>query len=129
MAEIAILEDNALMRRYLADLIGQVGGHATRAFETPAQLLEALADQVAEIVVIDIGLGPQAKLAGAVVDGLAVSRHLKGMTPAPAVVLLTAHAFDGDEARFILESQADLYEPKPIRDEDAFLAKLAGLIV
>jgi CheY-like chemotaxis protein len=51
------------------------------------------------------------------------------MTPAPAVVLLTAHAFDGDEARFILESQADLYEPKPIRDEDAFLAKLAGLIV
>jgi len=128
MADIAILEDNALMRRYLSDLIGQVGGHATQAFETPAQLLEALASRAADGVVVDIGLGPNATLAGEIVDGLAVSRHLKGLTPAPAVMLLTAHAFDGDEARFLDESQADAYEPKPIRDEDAFLAKLARLL-
>lgn len=128
MADIAILEDNALMRRYLADLIGQVGGHATRVFETPAQLVESLEAQAAEIVVVDIGLGSNAKLAGQAVDGLAVSRHLKGQTNPPAVVLLTAHAFDGDEARFLEESQADAYEPKPIRDEDAFLAKLLGLL-
>jgi CheY-like chemotaxis protein len=128
MADIAILEDNALMRRYLADLIGQVGGHATRVFETPTQLVEALASQAADLVVVDIGLGPNAQLAGQGVDGLAVSRHLKGLTPAPAVMLLTAHAFDGDEARFLEESQADAYEPKPIRDEDAFLAKLLRLL-
>jgi CheY-like chemotaxis protein len=128
MAEIAILEDNALMRRYLSDLVGQVGGHATRAFESPAQLLTALAQQAAAIVVVDIGLGPNAKLAGELVDGLAVSRHLKSLKPAPAVVLLTAHAFDGDRDRFLEESQADDYEPKPIRDEDAFLAKLTRLL-
>lgn len=128
MADIAILEDNALMRRYLADLIGQVGGHATRVFESPSQLVDSLASQAAEIVVVDIGLGPNAQLAGQSVDGLAVSRHLKALSNPPAVVLLTAHAFDGDEARFLAESQADAYEPKPIRDEDAFLAKLLGLL-
>lgn len=128
MAEIAILEDNALMRRYLADLVGQVGGHATRVYATPAELVEGLAAQAADLAIVDIGLGAGAKLAGEHVDGLAVSRYLKQLHPAPAVILLTAHAFDGDEARFLAESQADAYEPKPIRDEDAFLAKLLGLL-
>jgi len=128
MADIAILEDNALMRRYLADLIGQVGGHMTRTFESPGELLESLAAQSAQVVVVDIGLGPNAQIDGEHVDGLAVSRHLKTLSPPPAVVLLTAHAFDGDEARFLDESQADGYEAKPIRDEDAFLAKLVRLL-
>lgn len=128
MAEVAILEDNALMRRYLADLIGQVGGHATHACESPTELLGVMEAHAIDGVVVDIGLGPDAKLAGVAVDGLAVSRHLKAQSTPPAVMLLTAHAFDGDEARFLEESQADAYEAKPIRDEDAFLEKLAQIL-
>ena len=128
MAQVALLEDHALMRRYLVDLIGQVGGHEVRAYAEPTELALALEEQPAELVVLDIGLGPTARLHGQRVDGISVCQYLKAQPESPAVVLLTAHAFDGDEVRFLEESGADAYEPKPIRDEDEFLAKLGALL-
>ena len=89
---------------------------------------DGLEDQPAELVVLDIGLGPTARLHGQRVDGIAVCQFLKAQPGAPAVILLTAHAFDGDEVRFLEESGADAYEPKPIRDEDEFLVKLGSLL-
>ena len=128
MAEIAILEDNALMRRYLTDLLGQVGGHSVRAYAEPTEMAFELEQAPAALVVLDIGLGPTARLHGQRVDGIGVCQHFKADANPPAVVLLTAHAFDGDEARFLEQSGADAYEPKPIRDEDAFLAKVSALL-
>lgn len=128
MAEIAVLEDNALMRRYLADLLGQVGGHSVRAYAEPTEMAFELEKAPAQLVVLDIGLGPTARLHGQRVDGIAVCQYLKAQPSPPAVMLLTAHAFDGDEVRFLEESGADAYEPKPIRDEDGFLEKLGSLL-
>lgn len=128
MAEIVILEDNALMRRYLADLLGQVGGHAVRAYAEPTEMAHELETAPADLIVLDIGLGATARLHGQRIDGVGVCQHLKAQPAAPAVILLTAHAFDGDEARFLEQSGADAYEPKPIRDEDGFLGKVAGLL-
>lgn len=127
MASVAVLEDNDLMRRYLADLLGHVGGHAVRTYAEPTALVDALAEQPAALVVLDIGLGATARLDGEPVDGVQVCRRLKAEADAPAVILLTAHAFEDDEARFLEQSGADGYEAKPIRDEDAFLARVAEL--
>jgi len=127
MARLALLEDNNLMRRYLVDLLAHVGGHEVRAFAEPTELLESLKAQAAELVILDVGLG-NAKLDGEAVDGIEVSRRLKASANAPSIMLLTAHAFDGDEQSFLERSGADAYASKPIHNEDEFLMSIGRLL-
>lgn len=129
MLRVGILEDNALMRRYLVDLVGQVGGHEAHAFDEPQALWDAVEQGRLDLVVLDIGLGACATLHGENVDGIEVSRLLKAKRNELPVILLTAHAFESDVEAFLAQSGADAYETKPIRDEDALLARIASLAV
>jgi two-component system, cell cycle response regulator DivK len=124
-----LLEDNALIRRYLCDLLEHVAGYKVLAFECPQALLDRCREQRPDLMLLDIGL-PNAKLDGQPVDGILVCKRMKQEfgSSMPPVVILTAHALAGEEQHILSESCADLYEAKPILDEDAFLARLAGLL-
>lgn len=129
MKPLYVLEDDPLTRRYLEQLIGRVAGWPVKAFADPAALLDVLADAPASALLLDITLRG-ARLEGRPVDGVQLCRRIKAeLGPAaPPVVLLTAHAVEGDRERFLRDAGADSCQSKPIYDEDAFLDVLRALM-
>jgi two-component system, cell cycle response regulator DivK len=129
LTRVFLLEDNALIRRYLCDLLEHVAGYEVQAFDQPQALYDQCRRLQPDLLLLDIGL-PNAELDGRPVDGIMVCKKMKDDfgTAMPPVVILTAHALAGEGPRILAESCADLYEAKPILDEDAFLARLASLL-
>lgn len=124
-----LLEDNALIRRYLCDLLEHVAGYEVQAFADPQALYDQCRKRLPDLMLLDIGL-PHAELDGRPVDGIMVCKTMKEDfgSAMPPVVILTAQALPGEEQRILAESCADLYQAKPILDEDAFLARIAALL-
>ncbi|CUS88417.1 Response regulator receiver domain-containing protein, partial [Candidatus Kryptonium thompsonii] len=63
---------------------------------------------------------------GVQVDGLKLSRMIKEneITSKIPIILATAHAMRGDAERFLEESKADDYIPKPIVDHNLLIEKV-----
>ncbi len=123
-----LVEDDPLIRRYLRDLL-------TRVLEVPVvewregqDVLATVEAEQPPLVLLDITLRG-ALLDGAPTDGLALCRRIKAQLgeAAPPVMLLTAHAVEGDRERFLAESGADDYQAKPIFDENDFLDRMRQL--
>jgi two-component system, cell cycle response regulator DivK len=129
MSTVFLLEDNNLVRRYLTELLRIVGHIDVRPFEAPQPMMDALAQGLPRLMILDINLA-DAKVDGRPVDGLILSRRIKEQwgEQAPVIMLLSAHAMAGDEQRFLDQSLADDYQSKPILDEDAFLGRLDELL-
>lgn len=129
MSTVYLLEDNALVRRYLTELLSIVGNLEVQAFATPQPMMDALAQNIPQLMILDINLA-NAQFKGDAVDGLILSRHIKQQwgAKAPVVMLLSAHAMAGDEQQFLEQSLADDYQSKPILDEDAFLERIGNLL-
>jgi CheY-like chemotaxis protein len=67
---------------------------------------------------------------GKSVDGIKITQMLKG-DPATAklpIILVTAHAMEGDRENFLSESGADDYISKPVVDHQAFVDKIVSLL-
>jgi two-component system cell cycle response regulator DivK len=128
MSPYYIVEDDPLIRRYLNDLLDKVlqvpVAHWTEGEDVVAQVGVARPP----LVLLDITLRG-ALLDGAPTDGLALCRRIKEQygEDAPPVILLTAHAVEGDRERFLEQSGADDYQAKPIFDENEFLDKIRRL--
>lgn len=129
MKPVYVVEDDALIRRYLRDLLERVAGWTVELRDGAGDLVAELRRRPAALVLLDITL-PAARLDGRPADGVVLCRRLKeDLGPAaPPVVLLTAHAVEGDPERFLAASGADAYQAKPIYDEDAFLARCGRLM-
>ncbi|NQU50134.1 MAG: response regulator [Planctomycetes bacterium] len=129
MSTVYVLEDNALVRRYLTELLHIVGKHDVQAFAAPQELMTAMQHKLPQLLILDINLA-DAKLDGEAMDGLILSRRFKESLgeSAPVVMLLSAHALPGDEDDFLQSSLADAYQSKPILDEDQFLQRLTQLL-
>lgn len=125
MKPIYVVEDDGLIRRYLRDLLERVAGWPVAEPERSEDLLRVLRKEPAALVLLDVTL-PGLSLDGKPAGGVELCRRLKRElgSAAPAVVLLTAHAFAGDRERLLAESGADDYQSKPIYDEAEFLDKL-----
>ncbi len=116
MSTVALVEDNA-DNRLLVEAILE-GVHEVRSYAGGAEALAAFAADPPALVLLDISLpgldGP------AVLARLRADPRLAGVP----VIALTAHALDGDRARF-LAAGFDDYVSKPIVDETVLLDKIA----
>ena len=68
---------------------------------------------------------------GQSVDGIQITRLLKS-NPSTAklpIILVTAHAMQGDRENFLSQSGADSYISKPVVDQDAFVEQIRSLLV
>ncbi|RMH01065.1 MAG: response regulator [Planctomycetota bacterium] len=129
MNPIYLVEDDPLIRRYLEDLLEHVLGCPVRSWLPGEDVVATAAENRPPLILLDITLRG-ATLDGAPTDGLQLCRRIKARmgAEAPPVMLLTAHAVEGDRERFLADSGADDYQAKPIFDENDFLARLRGLI-
>ena len=105
-ARILLVEDDDDLRDVLAGAL-LAEGHDVRAVPDGEAALDALAADRHELVLLDLGLGPNGP------DGIGVCRRLRASDLEPFVMVLTAR---GDEADIVLalEAGADDYVRKPV---------------
>jgi CheY-like chemotaxis protein len=67
---------------------------------------------------------------GQAVDGIKITQMLKAdpATAALPVILVTAHAMEGDRENFLKQSGADGYISKPVVDHQAFVNQILATI-
>lgn len=106
--QVALLEDDALLRdRILLPGLANYG-FAVTGMETAAELEQHLQSSVADIVVLDVGL-PDA-------DGFEVARQLRARLPDIGIVMLTGRGETPDRVRGLSQG-ADAYLSKPVEIE------------
>lgn len=106
---VCVVDDEPLARQRLRTLLGDCrdpGGTVVAEAGDAAAALAALAGQRCDVVLLDI------HMPGA--DGLTLAHTLRALTPAPAVVFVTAHAEHAVQA---FELDAVDYLTKPVRLE------------
>ena len=125
---IVVVEDDALIAKYLKYVLERQGGYAVVVTESGDEALALARDASTTAVFVDISLR-NTQLGGRYVDGLELGRTLKADDRASrvAVILATAHAMAGDRERFLKESGADGFIRKPIVDSAELLALVAEL--
>ena len=117
MQTILVVEDNEMNRDMLSRRLQRKGYEILNAANSH-DVVEVLADQSPDLILMDIGLPGK--------DGHQVARELKN-TPATAgipIIALTAHAMVGDREK-ALAAGCDDYDTKPI-DMPRLLAKITA---
>lgn len=102
MASILIIEDDADIRRLVADTLA-AQGHRVEAAEAALPGLQAVVDQRPHLVILDLGLPD--------LDGAELLRMIRAVSKVP-VIVATARGNDGDIVA-TLNAGADDYLVKP----------------
>lgn len=117
--KIAVVEDN-LDNRLLVQAILE-DGYEISEYENGMEVLEGLADDIPDLVLLDISLPGM--------DGTEVLEWVRAqdLLRSLPVIALTAHAMTGDREKY-LEMGFDDYVTKPIVDEDVLLGAIERLL-
>lgn len=129
MRRIVVVEDNALVAKYLAYVLEHEGGYAAVTTESGDETIALAAEAATAAIIVDVSLR-DTRVGSERIDGLELTRRLK-RSPASRhvpVILATAHTMMGDRERFLLESGADGFIAKPITDPRDVLALIAQLV-
>ena len=117
--KIAVIEDNLDNRLLVQAILDD--GYEISEYENGMEVLEGLADDIPDLVLLDISLPGM--------DGTEVLewvRSQEALRNLP-VIALTAHAMSGDREKY-LEMGFDDYVTKPIVDEDVLLGAIERLL-
>ncbi len=125
MPKILIVEDDPMNCLVFSRVLTKRGNFEVRCTEDVDDVLITAQQGAADIILMDIGL-PNSSYAGKSVNGVQITQLLKA-NPTTAhlpVVLVTAFNMPGDRERYLKESGADGYIPKPVVDHEDFVAQV-----
>ncbi len=114
--QVLLAEDDRAVRESLTRALN-LEGYDTRAVSNGAMALDALREQPAELVILDVSMP--------VVDGLTVCRVLRSENNQVPILMLTARTETSDRVAG-LDAGADDYLPKPF-DLDELFARMRAL--
>lgn len=115
--QVLVAEDDRAVREALARALG-LEGYAVRAVSNGAQALDALREQPADLVLLDVSMP--------IVDGLTVCRVLRSERNRVPILMLTARTETSDRVAG-LDAGADDYLAKPF-DLDELFARMRALV-
>ena len=129
MARIVIVEDDALVAKYLKYVLEQDGRDDVVVTESGDEVLAFARDPITVALVVDVSLR-NTQLGGRYVDGLELSRAVKADPGAShvAIIIATAYTMAGDRERFLRESGANAFIRKPITDSREVLSLIAEFV-
>ncbi len=83
----------------------------------------------ADLILMDVSLS-RSVYQGKSVDGIKITQMLKSdpKTANLPVILVTAHAMEGDRENFLKQSGADGYISKPVVDHQLFVDQILALL-
>ena len=122
---VLVVEDDPANALLIETVLSRLGGFAVVVTDDGDEVLRIAAEGGLTAVVMDVSLA-DTRVAGDRVDGVELTRHLRGLPGCRhlPVVLLTAHAMRGDREQLLFSSGANDYVAKPITDQRGFIERL-----
>ncbi|KGF72276.1 chemotaxis protein CheY [Neosynechococcus sphagnicola sy1] len=122
MKTVLLVEDDLINARVFIKILTKRGGLAVKHTENVEEVLQIAHDREVDLVLMDVSLS-HSVYQGKAVDGIKITQMLKSdpTTANLPVILITAHAMEGDREMFLKQSGADDYISKPVIDHQAFV--------
>lgn len=129
MKTVLIVEDDTINARVFSKILTKRGGLLVKHTENVEEVMSIAQNRQADVILMDVSLS-HSLYKGKPVDGIRITQMLKA-DPATAslpVILVTAHAMDGDRENFLQQSGADGYISKPVVDHQKFVDDIVAII-
>ncbi len=129
MKTVLIVEDDLINARVFSKILTKRGGLAVKHTENVEEVIQIAQAREADIILMDVSLSRSVYL-GKAVDGIKITQMLKAdpKTAELPIILVTAHAMEGDRESFLKQSGADAYISKPVVDHQAFVDQIVALL-
>jgi two-component system, cell cycle response regulator DivK len=129
MKTVLIVEDDLGNARVFSKILTKRGGLAVKHTENVEEVMQIAQAREVDIILMDVSLS-RSVYQGKSVDGIKITQMLKDdpITASLPIVLVTAHAMEGDRENFLRQSGADDYISKPIVDHQAFVDQILALL-
>lgn len=129
MKTVLIVEDDPINARVFSKILTKRGGLAVKHTEDVEEVLQIAQSGEADVILMDVSLS-RSSYQGKPVDGIKITQMLKGdpVTSNLPVILVTAHAMQGDRENFLKQSGADAYISKPVIDHQGFVDQIMKLL-
>lgn len=129
MTTVLIVEDDPINLRVFSKILTKRGGLQVIGTEIVEEVLQYAQSGTIDVILMDVALA-NSSYQGKSVDGIRITQMLKAdaKTAHLPVILVTAHAMEGDRENFIQQSGADGYISKPVVDHKAFIEQIVSLV-
>jgi two-component system, cell cycle response regulator DivK len=129
MKTVLLVEDDLVNARVFSKILTKRGGLAVKHTEDVEEVITIARSGAVDVVLMDVSLA-HSMYQGKPMDGIKITQLLKA-DPATAklpVILVTAHAMEGDRENFLSQSGADGYISKPVIDHQEFVDQIKATI-
>ncbi|MFZ4639951.1 MAG: response regulator [Nodosilinea sp.] len=122
---VLIVEDDLVNARVFSKILTKRGGLAVKHTEDVEEVIAIARGGEVDVILMDVSLS-RSMYKGQSMDGIKITRLLKDdlETRHLPVILVTAHAMQGDREVFLSESGADGYISKPVVDHEQFVNQI-----
>ena len=129
MKTVLIVEDDMINARVFSKILTKRGGLAVKHTENVEEVIQIAESGEIDVILMDVSLS-HSVYQGKPVDGIRITQMLKANsnTAGLPIILVTAHAMDGDRENFLQQSGADGYISKPIVDHQKFVDDVKAMI-
>ncbi|MBO1058449.1 MAG: response regulator [Dolichospermum sp. JUN01] len=129
MKTVLIVEDDLINARVFSKILSKRGGLGVKHTENVEEVMEIAQAREIDLILMDVSLS-RSVYQGKSVDGIKITQMLKSnpQTANLPVILVTAHAMEGDRENFLNQSGADAYISKPVVDHQLFINKIMALL-
>lgn len=129
MKTVLIVEDDLINARVFSKILTKRGGLDVKHTENVDEVMKIAQAGEADIILMDVSLS-HSMYQGKPVDGIKIAQMLKAdpQTAYLPIILVTAHAMEGDRENFLKQSGADDYISKPVVDHQQFVDQIVALL-
>ncbi|MDJ0746933.1 MAG: response regulator [Xenococcaceae cyanobacterium MO_167.B27] len=129
MTTVLIVEDDPINFRVFSKILTKRGGLDVKGTEDVEEVLKFAQSGEIDVILMDVSLA-NSVYQGNPVDGIKITQMLKSNpeTASLPVILVTAHAMQGDRETFLKQSGADGYISKPVVDHQQFIQQIVSLV-
>ena len=129
MTTVLIVEDDPINFRVFSKILTKRGGLEVRGTENVLEVLEIAKSGTIDVILMDVSLS-NSVYEGKPVDGIKITQMLKGdpQTASLPIILVTAHAMQGDRESLLQQRGADSYITKPVVDHQQFIDQIVSLV-
>lgn len=122
---VLIVEDDLVNARVFSKILTKRGGLAVKHTEDVEEVIAIARRGEVDVILMDVSLS-HSRYQGQSMDGIKITRLLKAdpQTTHLPIILVTAHAMQGDREFFLRESGADGYISKPVVDHGEFVNQI-----
>jgi CheY-like chemotaxis protein len=129
MKTVLIVDDDLINARVFSKILTKRGGLSVKHTENVEEILKIALSGAADLILMDVSLSRSVYQSKSV-DGIKITQMLKSdpQTAKLPVILVTAHAMEGDRENFLKQSGADGYISKPVVDHQKFVDQILGIL-